>query len=79
MTPKTTLYHSEDISQVHGRVVCPEAALRLLARLIARDLIGRKLGYPNAGVSVEATEKHGPAKNIRSFIDAEVSRGDQGE
>jgi len=36
------LDHAGSVSQVDGRVACPDSGLRILARLIARDLVARK-------------------------------------
>jgi len=42
MSYKVILGHSDGISQVHSGVVSPDDGLRILARLIARDLVTKR-------------------------------------
>ncbi len=47
MSRKAILSHSDGISQCHSGVVSPDGGLRILARLIARDLLSKRQDNTN--------------------------------
>ena len=47
MSRKAILSHSDGISQGHSGVVSPDGGLRILARLIARDLVTKRQDNTN--------------------------------
>lgn len=66
MARKLILNESDATSQADGQVVCPTDGLRLLARMIAGDLMARQSGCENSKKYQDAASQLRVATSLES-------------
>lgn len=77
MAHKLILNESGATSQADGQVVCPTDGLRLLARMIARELIARESGCKNTKKYQDAASQLKVATSLESKTNTQGRKAKQ--
>lgn len=77
MARKLILYELQGTSQGHAQGSCPTDGLRLLARMIARELTARQSGYENSNKYQDAASQLKVATSLESKTNTQGRKAKQ--